>query len=90
MPVMTYPFTEDEMYAAAREWGCNCGPSALAFALQVPLDRVRRCMYCEAPASSWLARHDELAACEEYEPRLWREHVQTWHAMERVPAVGDR
>lgn len=37
----TYPFTEDEFWAAVEEWGCNCGPSALAFALQIPLDEIR-------------------------------------------------
>lgn len=36
-----YPFTEEELEAAADEWGCNCGPSALAFALQKPLEEVR-------------------------------------------------
>ena len=36
-----YPFSSDELLAAAKEWNCNCGPSALAFALQVPLERVR-------------------------------------------------
>lgn len=36
-----YPFTEEEFAAAAAEWGCNCGPSALAFALRVKLDVVR-------------------------------------------------
>jgi len=35
------PFTEGEFRAAAREWGCNCGPSALAFALRMPLDHAR-------------------------------------------------
>lgn len=38
---LTYPFTEEQMAAAAKEWGCNCGPSALAFALQTPLETVR-------------------------------------------------
>lgn len=38
---MTYPFTEAEMERAATEWGANCGPSALAFALQVPIESVR-------------------------------------------------
>lgn len=38
---LTYPFSEEEFQRAAEEWGCNCGPSALAFALQIPLDRVR-------------------------------------------------
>lgn len=37
----TYPFTEVDMYRAAEEWGCNCGPAALAFALQIPLSKVR-------------------------------------------------
>jgi hypothetical protein len=38
---LDYPFTEDEARTANSEWGCNCGPAALAFALQVPLDKVR-------------------------------------------------
>lgn len=38
---MKYPFTEAEFKQASDEWGCNCGPSALAFALQVPLDAAR-------------------------------------------------
>lgn len=38
---LTYPFTEEEYQAAAQEWGCNCGPTALAFALQVKLDVAR-------------------------------------------------
>lgn len=38
---MTYPFTEADSQRAYEEWGANCGPNALAFALQVPLDRVR-------------------------------------------------
>lgn len=36
-----YPFTEDEARAANAEWGLNCGPAALAFALQIGLDEVR-------------------------------------------------
>jgi hypothetical protein len=36
-----YPFTGADVRRAAEEWGCNCGPAALAFALQVPLERVR-------------------------------------------------
>jgi len=36
-----YPFTEAEFDAAYREWGCNCGPSALAFALNLSLEAVR-------------------------------------------------
>lgn len=38
---ITYPFTESDSRAAFDEWGANCGPNALAFALQVPLGRVR-------------------------------------------------
>jgi hypothetical protein len=36
-----YPFTEQDAVRAYQEWGCNCGPTALAFALKVPLDAVR-------------------------------------------------
>lgn len=38
---MKYSFSEEEFRRASREWGANCGPSALAFALQVPIDSVR-------------------------------------------------
>lgn len=38
---MSYPFSQEDFNRANREWGCNCGPSALAFALQLPLDSVR-------------------------------------------------
>lgn len=37
----TYTFTEDDSRRAFDEWGCNCGPTALAFALQASLDYVR-------------------------------------------------
>lgn len=36
-----YPFTEQEANDAYKEWGCNCGPTSLAFALQIGLDQVR-------------------------------------------------
>lgn len=36
-----YTFTEDDLRSAAEAWGANCGPSALAFALQTTLDAVR-------------------------------------------------
>jgi hypothetical protein len=38
---LDYPFTESDAIAAYEEWGANCGPNALAFALQVPLASVR-------------------------------------------------
>ena len=38
---MLYPFTQSDAEIAARTWGCNCGPSALAFALQTSLDVAR-------------------------------------------------
>ncbi len=41
MTTLVYPFTEQDMAAARREWGCNCGPSALAFAIQQPLSAAR-------------------------------------------------
>lgn len=36
-----YPFTQEQAEAAHAEWGCNCGPAALAFALQTKLENVR-------------------------------------------------
>lgn len=39
--IADYSFTQEEAQAAYDEWGCNCGPSALAFALQRSLDDVR-------------------------------------------------
>jgi hypothetical protein len=39
--LLDYPFTEAEMREANRTWHANCGPAALAFALQVPLAGVR-------------------------------------------------
>lgn len=39
--VIDYPFTEEEAEQAHKEWGCNCGPAALAFALQTKLENVR-------------------------------------------------
>lgn len=38
---MDYSFGQQEAEAAYKDWGCNCGPAALAFALQVKLDAVR-------------------------------------------------
>ena len=38
---ITYPFTYEEAEAANTAWGCNCGPAALAFALQCGLAVVR-------------------------------------------------
>lgn len=38
---ITYPFTQEEAEAAFNEWGCNCGPTALGFALQLPLSKIR-------------------------------------------------
>lgn len=35
------PFSLEDLRRAYDEWGCNCGPAALAFALQVPIDDVR-------------------------------------------------
>lgn len=37
----TYIFNEADSIRAAEQWGANCGPNALAFALQIPLDSVR-------------------------------------------------
>lgn len=39
--IVTYPFTEEDSQRAYNEWGANCGPNALAFALGVSLDDVR-------------------------------------------------
>ena len=40
-PDITYPFTEQELETAAVEWGANCGPSALAFALQIGIHQIK-------------------------------------------------
>jgi hypothetical protein len=37
----TYCFTPTESEQAHEEWGANCGPNALAFALQVHISKVR-------------------------------------------------
>jgi hypothetical protein len=37
----TYTFTQDEVRIAHEQWGCNCGPAAMAFALQIGLEPVR-------------------------------------------------
>ncbi len=39
--ILRYPFTEEEFRLANAAWGCNCGPSALAFVLQKPLEVAR-------------------------------------------------
>lgn len=36
-----YPFSESDFKTAADEWGCNCGPTALAFVLGAPLSYVK-------------------------------------------------
>lgn len=41
MAKLCYPFTKEEFHAANDAWGCNCGPSALAFATQLKLSVVR-------------------------------------------------
>ena len=38
---LVYPFTAEDAQRAYDEWGCNCGPTSLAFILQKPLDYVR-------------------------------------------------
>ena len=38
---LTYTFSEAEAEYAYRTWGANCGPTALAFALQMPIHAVR-------------------------------------------------
>ena len=41
MPTMIYTFSEHDSEYAFRTWRANCGPNALAFALQIHLDAVR-------------------------------------------------
>jgi hypothetical protein len=41
MSVRTSPFTDAELATAREQWGCNCGPAALAFALGVKLEAAR-------------------------------------------------
>lgn len=38
---MRYSFNQNDAHLAHEEWGCNCGPTALAFALQTSLETVR-------------------------------------------------
>lgn len=39
---MILPFTIADLHRAMEEWGCNCGPSALAFAIRSDLETARR------------------------------------------------
>jgi hypothetical protein len=39
--MLNYTFNENDFRTANALWGCNCGPAALAFALQTTLDAVR-------------------------------------------------
>lgn len=41
MTKFSYPFSQEDSEIAYKEWGANCGPNALAFALQIPLADVR-------------------------------------------------
>lgn len=41
MTTLDMPFTRSEVCDAITGWGCNCGPSALAFARGVSLDDAR-------------------------------------------------
>ena len=41
MTSLIYTFSEHESRHAYETWGANCGPNALAFALQMPLEGVR-------------------------------------------------
>jgi hypothetical protein len=41
MTILTYTFSEEDAQHAYETWGANCGPNALAFALQLPLEAVR-------------------------------------------------
>ena len=38
---VTYPFSQEDSAKAYQEWGANCGPNALAFALGVSLEYVK-------------------------------------------------
>lgn len=38
---MQIPFTDEQVRTAYQTWGCNCGPLALAFAMQMPLSFVK-------------------------------------------------
>ncbi len=83
-PALDYPFTEAEIDAAARTWGCNCGPAALAFACQVGLDVARRALP-EFDARRYTSPQMMRAAL----GVLGREHDQVAKP-DRGSMVGDR
>jgi len=39
--MLTYPFTEQDAQKAYDDWGANCGPNALAFAMGLHIDKVK-------------------------------------------------
>lgn len=41
MAILTSPFTQEDSEHAYEEWGANCGPNALAFALGIHINQVR-------------------------------------------------
>jgi hypothetical protein len=42
----SYTFSEEDAERAAKEWGCNCGPTALAFATRRHIEAVKDAIPC--------------------------------------------
>lgn len=97
---MNYSFTENDLAKAAAEWGCNCGPAAMAFALQrrlnvarlsIPAFEVKRytspTMMKKALASLGV-EFEEIDCKEVRDPRLRKLMCDDFPALVRIQWTG--